>query len=107
MGTTLSVIAFFRVELARLLGAGVRSLAHRAPFESAEAKLAWLIAAGTVPAALAGFVLEKRIEGLGNYVIAGSLVVLGLVLLLAEIAARHARSLSELGLTDAILVGIG
>jgi undecaprenyl-diphosphatase len=106
-GTTLAVMAFFRRELYGLAAAGLRSLRNRDLFETHESRLAWLIILGTIPAGVAGKLLERHIEALGNWVIAGSLVVLGLVLLGAEVWARHARTLSEVGLKDALLIGVG
>jgi undecaprenyl-diphosphatase len=105
-GTTLAVIAYFREEIGRLLRAGLLSIVHLAPLETPESRLGWLIVLGTIPAAVAGKLLERRIEALGNWVIAGSLVVLGLVLLAAEVAARHERTLEQVGTLDAILIGI-
>ncbi len=107
MGTTVAVIAYFREELYVLAAAGLRSIQHGAPFESAESRLAWLIVLGTVPAAVLGKLFERRIEALGNGVIAGSLVVLGLVLLVAELKARHVRTVSDVGVLDAVLIGFG
>ncbi len=106
-GTTLAVILYFRDDLARLVRAGLLSLAHGRPLETPESRLAWYIVLGTIPAAVAGKLLERRIEALGNWVIAGSLVVLGLVLLGAEVWARHARTLGEVGPLDALLIGVG
>jgi undecaprenyl-diphosphatase len=105
-GTTLAVIAYFREDIWRLLRAGLTSLLHLSPFESAESKLAWLIVLGTIPAAVAGKLLEHRIEALGNWVIAGSLIGLGLLLLAAEVWARHARTMEQVGTVDALLIGI-
>ncbi|BDG09591.1 undecaprenyl-diphosphate phosphatase [Anaeromyxobacter paludicola] len=107
MGTTLAVIGYFRAELYGLTAAGLRSLAHGAPFETPESRLAWLIVLGTIPAAVLGKLFEKRIEALGNGVIAGSLVVLGLVLLGAELKARHVRTVGDVGVLDALLIGCG
>jgi undecaprenyl-diphosphatase len=106
-GTTLAVLVYFRRDIAALLYAGVRSIARGRPLETAESRLGWYIVLGTLPAAIAGKLLEKRIEGLGNWVIVGSLVVLGLVLLLAERLARHERSVEDVGAGDALLIGIG
>ncbi len=106
-GTTLAVIVFFRAELWRLASAGLHSIASLSPLETPESRMAWLIALGTVPAAVAGKLLEKRIEGLGNWVIAGSLVVWGLILLFAEARARHARTVGDINAGDALLIGIG
>src|SRR5512133_276533 len=104
-GTTLAVIVYFRREIATLLHAGLRSLARGRPLETAESRLGWYIVLGTLPAAVAGRLLEKRIEALGNWVIAASLVGLGLVLLLAERLARHERHVEDVGPLDALLVG--
>lgn len=106
-GTTLAVLAYFRAEIVGLIQAALRSLARGRPLETPESRLAWFIALGTVPAALAGVLLERQIEALGNLVIAGSLVVLGLVLLAAERLARHERGVEDVRWHDALLVGIG
>ena len=106
-GTTLAVVVYFRRELGALLHAGVRSLVRRRPLETPESRLGWYIVLGTLPAAVLGKLLERRIEALGNWVIAGSLVVLGLVLLAAERLARHARGVADVGARDALLIGLG
>jgi undecaprenyl-diphosphatase len=54
-----------------------------------------------------GKLLERRIEALGNWVIATSLVVLGLVLLVAERLAKHRRGVEDVGPWDALLIGCG
>ena len=107
MGTTAAVIAYFWRDLTRLVYAAVSGLAHRRPLETPEARLAWLIVAGTVPAALAGKLLERRIEALGNVTIAVSLVVWGLILAVAERYARHRRTIDDVALGDAIAIGAG
>jgi len=107
IGTTLAVIVYFREELWRLASAGISGLARRRPLASAEARLAWLIVLGTVPAAVAGKLLERRIEALGNGVIAFSLVAWGLILLAAERFASHRRTISDVALADALAIGAG
>jgi undecaprenyl-diphosphatase len=106
-GTTLAVVAYFRDDLWRLASAAASSLWRLDPLGTADARLAWFIALGTVPAAVAGKLLERRIEALGNWVIAGSLVAWGLVLLLAERLARHVRTVADVGARDALLIGVG
>jgi len=106
-GTTVAVIVFFRAELWRLVMAALSGLRHGRPLGTPEARLAWLIVLGTIPAAVAGKLLERRIEALGNVTIAFSLVVWGLVLLLAERFARHRRTLSDVALGDALAIGTG
>ena len=106
-GTTLAVLVYFRHDLWRIGTAWLRGLARGRPFASADARLGWYIALGTVPAAVAGKLLERRIEALGNMVIAFSLVLWGLVLLVAERYAAHRRELGEVGAGDAIAIGVG
>jgi undecaprenyl-diphosphatase len=106
-GTTLAVLVYFRREIAALAYAGVRSVLRRRPLETPESRLAWYIVLGTIPAAVAGKLLEREIEALGNWVIAASLVALGLVLLAAERLARHERKVEDVSAGDALLVGIG
>jgi undecaprenyl-diphosphatase len=105
-GTTLAVIAYFRRDIATLLGAGVRSIARGRPLETRESRLGWFILLGTLPAAVAGKLLEGEIEALGNWVIAASLVLLGLALLAAERWARHLRTVEDVSALDALLVGV-
>lgn len=106
-GTTLAVLLYFREELGRLLAAGLRSLVRLRPLETPESRLGWYIVLGTIPAVVLGKLFEERIEALGNWVIVGSLIALGLVLLVAERYARHARELSAVGALDALLIGVG
>jgi undecaprenyl-diphosphatase len=106
-GTTLAVILFFREELWSLVRAATAGLRRGQPLETTEARLAWLIVLGTVPAALAGKLLERRIEALGNMTIAFSLVVWGLILLAAEKFARHRRTIADVALGDALAIGCG
>ncbi len=106
-GTTLAVILYFREDLWRLARAALGGLARGKPLETPEARLAWLIVLGTLPAAILGKLLERRIEALGNMTIAFSLVVWGLVLLAADRLATHRRTVDDVRLRDALLIGVG
>jgi undecaprenyl-diphosphatase len=106
-GTIAAVLLYFRDDLWRIAAASLRGLRDRRPLESPDARLGWLIVLGTVPAALAGKLLERRIEALGNGVIAFALVAWGLAMLAAERWASHRRTLASLGTVDAIAIGVG
>jgi undecaprenyl-diphosphatase len=105
-GTALAVVAYFRDDLWRILKGSLLALRAGHPLATPEARLGWLIVMGTVPAAFLGKLLEHRIEALGNWVIAASLVFLGLVLLAAERLARHERPLEAVGVKEAGLIGL-
>src|SRR5512136_2533910 len=96
-GTALAVVVYFRHDLWRILRGSLAALGRGTPLATPEARLGWLIVLGTIPAAVLGELLESRIEALGNWVIAASLIFLGLVLLLAERLARHVRTVEAVG----------
>ena len=105
-GTALAVVVYFRHDLWRILRGSLAALGKGTPLATPEARLGWLIVLGTVPAAVLGKAFEHRIEALGNWVIAASLIFLGILLFVAERLARHVRGLEEVGLKDAVLVGL-
>jgi undecaprenyl-diphosphatase len=105
-GTALAVVVYFRHDLWRILSESLRALGAGRPLETPEARMGWLIVLGTLPAAVIGKAFEHNIEALGNWVIAVSLVFLGVVLFLAERLARHERHLGAVGLKDAALIGL-
>jgi undecaprenyl-diphosphatase len=106
-GTTVAVLVYFRQDLWRLAVAWLRGLREGRPFGTPDARLAWYIALGTVPAAVLGKLLERRIESLGNLVIAFSLVFWGLVMAGAERFASHRRGLDDLRAGPALAIGVG
>jgi undecaprenyl-diphosphatase len=106
-GTTLAVLVYFRRDLLRIGSAWMGGLRDGRPFGTADARLAWYIALGTVPAAVLGKLLERRIESLGNGVIAFSLVFWGLIMAVAERYASHRRSMDDLTARSALAIGVG
>jgi undecaprenyl-diphosphatase len=105
-GTALAVVLYFRHDLWKILRGSLGALAQGTPLATPEARLGWLIVLGTIPAAVLGKLLERRIEALGNWVIAASLIFLGIVLFIAERVARHVRPVESVGVKDAVLVGL-
>ena len=86
IGTLGAAIVYFRNDLARYVRAGLGSLGRRGEPMSTDARVAWLLLASTVPAALVGAVFEEWIdEQLGTpLIIAISLIVFGLLLGVAD-----------------------
>jgi undecaprenyl-diphosphatase len=88
-GTTLAVLVYFRQDLLRIGAAWLRGLRDGRPFGTADARLAWYIALGTVPAAVLGKLLERRIMAV------------------AERYASHRRSMDDLTARSALAIGVG
>lgn len=108
LGTVAAVLIYFRRDLGRLTVAALRSLAHRAPFETTDSRLAWFVLLGTIPIGVVGLAFKKIIETQlrSLYVIAGSLMVLAVVLWIYERIASHRRTLDQMTLKDGIVIGL-
>ena len=83
------------------------SLAKCSP-DQPEARLAWLIILGTLPAALIGFLWEDFFESLFSSPgwVAALLLVTGGILALSERLGKRRRSLGDLGWLDSVLIGL-
>mgnify|MGYP005852696483 CR=1 FL=1 len=106
-GTLVAVLAVFWRDLVALARAWARSLVER-QLNPTEAKLAWLIIAGTLPAALTGFVWEGFFEGLFGSPgrVAALLLVTGAILTVSERLGKRQRSLGDLSWLDSLLIGL-
>jgi undecaprenyl-diphosphatase len=84
-GTLVAVLAYFRVEILRLL-AGLWTSLRRRTIESPDERVAWAIVVGTLPAVIAGAIGESFVEDhLGEpWQIAILMIVFGLVLAFAD-----------------------
>lgn len=106
LGTLVAVLIYFRKDLLSLARAAWIGLKTR-DFSGTETRLAFGILVGTVPIGVAGIVFQKSIKAelRSLEVVAGSLILLALLLFLAERIARHQRDLSRMTFTDAVLIG--
>ena len=106
LGTLVAVIAYFAKDLVTLTISMFKSPS------STEGKLPFLLALGTVPIVIAGLLLKKHIEGerwRSLYVIATTLIVIGIVMIIIDRYASGRddhRPLSALTWQDALLVGL-
>ena len=106
LGTLVAVAVYFRQDIARLIGAWVGSVAKRR-IATVDERIAWYVAAATVPAAIVGAVGENLIaEKLGEpWQIAILLAVFGVVLYVAD-RRPQTKDMSAIGLRAAIGVGL-
>ncbi len=104
-GSLGAVCLFFRRELAALLR-GTAQLAARAT-PTLESRMALGIGLGTVPAALAGLAFGAWIEAnlRDPAVIVVTLSGYGVLMLLADRLGRKSRTVADLTITDALLIG--
>lgn len=105
LGTLMAVLTYFWRDWQVLLRAGIRALRNPTASEP-EARLLWLIMLGTVPAAVAGILLESRFATLTDPRLAsGFLLVTALLLVFSERLHHSDRALTDLNKRDALAVG--
>ncbi|HEX2173401.1 MAG TPA: undecaprenyl-diphosphate phosphatase [Dehalococcoidia bacterium] len=107
LGTLLAVLIYFWSDLVGLAIGWVQSLRYRS-LEPANARLAWLIILGSIPAGLAGLLLEDVVETTFRdpRLIGVTLIALGVVLYAAERLGRGARTMEEIGWRDSLWIGV-
>jgi len=107
IGTLVALLIYFRSDWLRLVPAGLAAIRDRSLRDDPDRRLAWLIAAATVPAIVAGVlfndIIETNVRQIG--LVALMLVVGGAILWLAERNGRQTRSIA--GLTFPAALGIG
>lgn len=108
LGTLFAVITYFRSDLVRYGGEGIRLVARRERPATTDGRVAWFLVLATLPAALVGALFEGVIdEHLGTpTIIAVSLIVFGVLLGVADRVGGRARDLDDFSAGDALKVGV-
>ena len=105
LGTLIAVVVYFRHDIVTLFFAWSASLTQRQM--SAEARLAWGVIIGTIPAGLVGLAFKDVIEVhlRSPLVIATTTILFGLLLWLADRRSKLVRQESSLGWQDFVVIG--
>ncbi len=105
-GSLGAVCVYFRTDIAALLRGAGDIVAGRA--DSSQARMAWCIGIGTVPAAIAGLLFAGWIAAnlRSPMIVVATLAGYGALMALADRFAPRDRVLSTLGIRDAIFVGL-
>ena len=107
IGTELAVLIFFWRDIWRIATTWVRSLFRPEYRGQLDARMGWFIILGSVPIALLGVLLKDIIEDdfRSLWIIGTTLIVLGIVLGLADRIGGTTKTLKQLSLRDALLMG--
>ncbi|MFT5897136.1 MAG: undecaprenyl-diphosphatase [bacterium] len=105
LGTLLAVVAYFRRDIVTLFLAWIQSITQRVM--TPEARLAWGVILGTIPAGLVGLAFKDIIEVhlRSPLVIAITTIVFGLLLWLADRRSKLNRDEYSLGWQDFLVIG--
>jgi undecaprenyl-diphosphatase len=107
LGTLVALLAYFREDWMRLVPAGLAAIRDRSFRSDPDRRLAGLLAATTIPAAIVGVVFNDLIEDQFRQVglVALMLVVGGVILFVADRVGRRSRAIPDI--TFPVAVGIG
>lgn len=107
VGTLAAVAWYFRRDWVMLARSAIGIIRRRAVTSPDEWRVVFLVIA-TIPAGIAGFTVEDIAETAfrSPYVVATTLIIMGVVLWLSDRLARHDRLLGSMRARDALLVGV-
>lgn len=116
LGTLLAVLIYFAPDIVNILRAFVRDhfalLSGRnqpgQPKFSRDAWLGWFVIIGSLPVGTVGLVLKKHIEGpftKNLWVIATMMIVVGVLMMIAELVGKRDHGMDRLRVSDALAVG--
>ncbi|MFN8219576.1 MAG: undecaprenyl-diphosphate phosphatase [Fimbriimonadales bacterium] len=108
LGTTLALLIYFGKDLVSAISGWAKSLTNAALRETPEARLGWGVFWGTIPVIVAALVFQKSIEGSlrSLYVIAGTLIGFGLIMLWADRTQSGKRTMESVKVGDGLWVGL-
>ena len=111
LGTLLAIIIYFWKDLWSIFVAFLKeNFVERKKYsqQGINSKMGWLIILGSIPVALIGLGFKDVIEGAFTknlYVVATSLIVLGLILAFAEKVGKFRREMKDITWKDTLIVG--
>ena len=116
LGTLLAVLIYFSRDIVNIVRAFASD--HLAmlrarnepvrPKLSPDAWLGWLVIIGSLPVGTVGLLLKKQIEGpftKNLWVIATMMIVVGILLMIAEVVGKRDHAMDQLRVRDALAVG--
>ncbi len=108
IGTLFALLLYFWADWLRLVPAGLAALRDRSFRHDPDRRLAWLLVAATIPAAIVGFLFNDIIESSVREpgLVAVTLVIGGGILWLADRRGGRAKGVGDVSFPVAIGIGI-
>lgn len=107
IGTEAAVVLFFWRDIVTIVGSWARSLVGRVPRNDPNARLGWLIIIGTIPIVVLGVLFQTQIETVFRslWIIAGTLIVFGILLGVADYVGAKKRKLEQMTVGQGLIYG--
>jgi undecaprenyl-diphosphatase len=108
LATLVALLAYFRADWLRLVPAGLAAFRDRSFRGDPDRRLAWLLAATTVPAIIVGLVLDEPIATIFREarLVAITLVIGAAILWLADRWGTQRRRIEDVGFATALAIGV-
>lgn len=108
IGTLIALFIYFREDIINLIKGFFKVVKAGNINADFDGRLAIYVLAGTVPAGIVGLLFEKKIETTlhSPYIIVFTLIIWGILLWLIDRMGKKKRDLKNLGLRDAIFIGM-
>lgn len=109
LGTLVALVVYFIGDWIQIFAQGFGMNAGYDGELKRNRALLWLLAIGTIPAAIAGLLFEKQADTTWRqpWLMGVALIVIGIVMWIAESAGRRQRDLASLNIFDSIAIGLG
>lgn len=107
LGTETAVVIYFWRDISRIVSRWFFSLTGRVPRSDPDAKLGWFIILGSVPIVVLGLIFQDAIESTlrSLWIVAGTLIVFGILLGVADYVGAKKRRLDDLTVPHATVFG--
>ncbi len=108
IGTEAAVVIFFWRDIVRIVSRWVKALFGRIPRNDPDARMGWLIIIGSIPIIVLGLLFQNQIETVFRslWLVAGMLILFGILLGIADAIGEQKHSLSDLTVRHGLIYGI-
>ena len=108
MGTLVALLVYFRADWLVIVPAGIAAISERSLGSDPNRRLAWLIVVATIPAVIAGPILNDRLEAAVRTAedVAVALVIGAAILWLADQLGRKVNGLDRITFRLAAVIGL-
>lgn len=108
LGTEAAVIVYFAADIWRIISRWFLALFGRIPRNDPDAKMGWFIIIGSVPIVILGVLFQSVIETTFRslWIIAGTLIVFGILLGVADRVGAKTRRIRDLTVPHSVIFGL-
>jgi undecaprenyl-diphosphatase len=107
-GTLLAALLYFCNAWVQIIAQGFGLRAGKDPALRDNPRMLWLLAVGSIPVGVAGFIFGKQAESTWRnpFVMGTMMILVGLLMWMAERSSARGRDLAHVTLSDSIVVGL-